>query len=130
MSDKRKIFIVDDEEVIVTSLKKLLVVSGFEVEATQKAIEAVPMIKVFKPHLILLDLLMPDLNGHEICELLNKDEGTRGIPIIIISASGHHQTIKKSYRLGVIGYFTKPYDFPKLLDEINKAITYKEGKLP
>jgi DNA-binding response OmpR family regulator len=129
MSNKKRIFIADDDEVILTSLKKLLVLSGFEVETTQKAKDIISKIKVFKPDVILLDLVMPNLGGMEVCEMLNQDKQTCGIPIIVVSGLSKLIDQKKAYRLGVIGYFTKPYDFPKLLKEINKAIAYKEGRI-
>lgn len=61
----KKNFITDDDEVVLDSLKKLLILPGFEVAGTKNAKEAIPMIKTFKPHLILLDLLMPNLGGLE-----------------------------------------------------------------
>ena len=55
--------------------------------------------------------------------MLNSDKETRGIPIIVVSALDKEADIKKAYRLGVVGYITKPYDLNKLLQEINKAIS-------
>lgn len=124
--DKKRIFIADDDLVNLNSLQKLLVLSGYEVQVTPNPKEVLSMIKSFQPHLILLDLLMPGLGGLEICEMLNEDEKTRGIPIIVVSALGGLADIKKAYRLGIVNYITKPYDFKKLLEEINKAIAYKE----
>lgn len=123
---KKKIFIVDDDEAALISLKKLLLMSGFEVEATTNPREAASLIKAFNPHLILLDLLMPHLGGLEICEILNTDKMTQAIPVIIVSALGGYADIKKAFHLGVIGYITKPYDFSVLLKEINKALVYKD----
>lgn len=129
MGEKKRIFIVDDEEVALTSLRKLLEFSGFEVETVQTAKDVVSKIKVFKADLIILDLLMPGLGGLEICSMLNDDENTRGIPIIVVSGLKSPADLKSAYRLGVINYFTKPYDFNALLEEIRKAISYKEGKM-
>jgi DNA-binding response OmpR family regulator len=125
---KKRVFIADDEEVVLDSLKKLLILAGFDVDVTMNAKDVVPMIKKFKPDLILLDLLMPHIGGFEICEMLNSDKETQKIPIIVISALGGYTDIKKAYQLGVIGYITKPYDFTKLVEKINKAIAYKEGR--
>ena len=125
---KKKIFVADDDKVVLESLKKLLALSGFEVESSSSAKEVISKIKAFKPQVILLDLLMPNLGGLEICEILNSDKETQGIPIIIISALAGQTDIEKAYHLGVTGYFTKPYDFAKLLQEIKKTIAYKEGK--
>lgn len=129
MADKKKIFIVDDDEIALTSLKKLLVFSGFEVEVTQEAKDVFPKIKAFAPHLIILDLLMPNMGGLEVCQMLNDDKETRGIPIFVVSGLNSPADQKNAYRLGVINYFTKPYDFNKLLQEINKTIVYKENKI-
>jgi len=128
MPGKKRVFIADDDEAVLTSLQRLLQLSDFEVETTRSTKEIVPMIKAFMPDIILLDLLMPNLGGLEICEMLNSDEQTQGIPIIVISALGREEDIKRAYKLGVIGYFVKPYDFNGLLKEINRAIAYKEGK--
>jgi two-component system sensor histidine kinase/response regulator len=70
---------------------------------------------------------MPAIGGLEVCEMLNNDKDTNGIPVIIISALTKEEDIKKAYRLGVVGYKTKPYDFSELLKEINKTIAFKEG---
>lgn len=128
MSVKKRVFIADDDEAVLMSLQKLLQISDFEVEITRNPKEVLPMIKAFRPDIILLDLLMPNLGGLEICEMLNCDEQTQGIPIIVISALGREEDIKRAYRLGVIGYFVKPYDFNDLLKEIKRNIAYKEGK--
>jgi len=126
MAEKKRILIADDDEIVLTSLKKLLVISGFEVNTTTNSRSVPAIVKSFKPHLILLDLLIPDLGGLEICDILNKDSQTQGIPIIILSGLGNYADIKKAYELGVIGYITKPYEFPQLLKEIKKAIDFKE----
>ena len=128
MQGKKRIFIIDDEEIIVKSLKELLTLSDFEAEATMQAKDILRMVKAFRPHLILLDLLMPHVGGLEVCEMLNNDKETQGIPIIVVSALDKEADIKKAYHGGVVGYVTKPYDFTKLVQEINKAIAYKEEK--
>ncbi len=74
MPDKKKIFIIDDDEIVLISLKKLLVFSGFEVEVNQDAKNVFAKIKAFRPNLIILDLVMPNLGGLEICQMLNDDK--------------------------------------------------------
>lgn len=128
MDEKKRIFVADDDKAVLESLKKLLELSGFNVEATGNPKEILSRIKFFKPDLILLDLLMPQLGGLEICQILNSDKETQGIPIIVISALAGQADIKKAYHLGVVNYITKPYDFQMLLKEINKVLSYKEGR--
>jgi len=128
MSGKKRVFIADDDEAVLTSLKRLLELSDFLVDTTTNPKDVLPKIKAFQPDIILLDLLMSNLGGLEICEMLNSDSQTQGIPIIIISALGDEQDIKRAYRLGVTGYFIKPYDFGALLKEVNRSIASKETK--
>lgn len=127
--DKKRILIIDDDKVVLESLRKLLELHSFEVLAVQEAREAFSKTKFFGPDVILLDLLMPRLGGLEVCEMLNSDKETQGIPIIVVSALDKEADIKKAYHLGVVGYITKPYDLNKLLQEINKAISYKQENL-
>ncbi|HAH21284.1 MAG: hypothetical protein A2Y00_02375 [Omnitrophica WOR_2 bacterium GWF2_43_52] len=126
MNEKNRIFIADDDAVTLKSLKDLLSLSGFEVETAQEPIEILSKVKAFKPQLILLDLLMPQLDGFEICQILNQDRDTQGVPIIVVSALGGYVDIKKAYKFGVVDYVTKPYDFKSILGQIHKAIAYKE----
>jgi two-component system OmpR family response regulator len=125
MPEKKRVFIVDDDEVVLQSLKRMLELSGFEVSATNRSIDAVDRIKAFNPHVILLDLLMPVIGGLEVCELLNQDPELQGIPVIVVSALAGQTDVKKAYKLGVVGYITKPYELNQVLFEINKAIATK-----
>lgn len=126
--NKKRILIIDDDTVALSSLKELLALSGYAVETIQETKgDIMHRIKASRPHLILLDLLMPHLGGFEVCELLNKDKETQGIPVVIVSALLKDADIKRAYLLGVIGYVSKPYDFSKLLQEISKALSYKEN---
>jgi len=120
---KKRILVVDDQEEILLLLNDYLSNSGFEVTLCKETKNALSLIKSFKPDLILLDLLMPDLNGFEICEILNNDTETCGIPIIIISGFGDLVDVKKAYKLGVVGYFVKPFTLTDLSKKINKVIT-------
>lgn len=124
--DKKRVLIIDDDKAVLESLRRLLELHSYEALAVQDSGEAFSKTKSFNPDVILLDLLMPRLGGLEICEMLNSDKETRGIPIIVVSALDKEADIKKAYHLGVVGYITKPYDLNKLLQEINKAIAYKQ----
>jgi PleD family two-component response regulator len=128
MAEKKRIFIADDDVEALTSLKKLLILSGFDADGTSKPKEIVGMIKTFKPDIVLLDLLMPEVGGFEICEILNDDRETQGIPIFVVSSLGGYTDIKKAYKLGVVGYFTKPYDYIRLIQEINRVLESKDKK--
>lgn len=126
---KKRIFVVDDQEEVLSLLNDSLTGYGFEVMGCKEPKKVVSSVRSFKPDLILLDLLMPDLGGFEICEILNSDPNTHGIPIIIISGFGDLGDIKKAYKLGVVGYFVKPFALNDLSKEISKVIANKETPL-
>lgn len=123
---KKRIFIVDDQEDILSLLNDSLTSSGFEVKVCKEPKNVLALIRSFKPNLILLDLRMPDLDGFEICEILNNDFQTHGIPIIIASGFGDLVDIKKAYKLGAVGYLVKPFSLDALFKEVAKALANKE----
>jgi len=128
MEEKKKIFVADDNEEILAILKEFLTAKGFVVKSAGDSKDILGAIKFFQPDLILLDLLMPDIGGFEICEILNKDVDTRGIPIIVISGLKDSADIKRAYKFGVVGYLTKPFSLKSLADEVSRAIANKQGQ--
>lgn len=125
---KNKVLIIEDDLPALESLKSLLLASGFEVEGKSVPKEIMKVVKSFAPDIILLDLLMPGLGGLEVCQILNSDEQTRDIPIIVISAIANPVDIKKAYGLGVVDWLAKPYIYSELKKKIEKFIDYKRNK--
>lgn len=123
---QKKIFVVDDQEEILSLLKDFLTGHGFNVTTSKEPKTVVNRIKSLQPDLILLDLLMPALGGFDICEILNSDPQTRGIPIIVMSGLNDLVDIKKAYKLGIVGYLAKPFALEELLREVNKCLENKE----
>jgi DNA-binding response OmpR family regulator len=126
---KNRILVVDDQDDVLSLLEDSLADYDFEVMACKEPKNVLSLIKSFKPDLILLDLLMPDLGGFEICEILNNDPETNRIPIIIISGFGDLTDVKKAFNLGAVGYFVKPFALSELSKEIFKAINNKQKPL-
>jgi len=124
--EKTRILIIDDEEDILYFLKQRLERLNFIVKGLSKPIDFLTTVKDFKPDIILLDLIMPKIDGLTIGEMLNQDKDTSQIPIIVISALSKFEDVKKAYKKGVVGYFTKPIDFEKLVYEINKNVAFKK----
>lgn len=121
MLGKNRIFIAEDEEAVFTSLKKLLLFSGFEADGTMQPQEVIPMILAYKPHVVLVDLKMPEINGFEICRMLKEHIETEQLPVFILSAYAGEEELQAARSLGVRGFFSKPYDFLQLMEEIKRA---------
>ncbi|MDD3087392.1 MAG: response regulator [Candidatus Omnitrophica bacterium] len=123
---KKRIFIADDQSEVLSLLKDFLTTNNFDVMTCREPKNVLRLIRSFKPQLILLDLLMPDLGGFEVCEILNNEPETRGIPIIVISGLSDSLDIKKAYKLGVVDYLVKPFSLDSMLKKISQAIANKE----
>jgi DNA-binding response OmpR family regulator len=124
--DKKKILIIDDETEVVQLLKKFLERKGnYEVLGLTDPKEVLPNLHLFRPDIILLDLLMPYLGGLEICEQLNDDEIGKTTPIIIMSALWKDTDKLKAFKLGVIAYLVKPVDREVLLVAVENALRFK-----
>jgi len=126
---KKKIMIIDDEEDFTLLLKmRLESLGSYEVATASEAKDIINRIHVFKPEVILLDLLIPGIGGLEICEMLNNDSFGSSIPIIVISGLDKSTDKIKAFKYGITDYFVKPVDNNKLIESIEKAIKSKTGQ--
>ena len=126
--EKKRILVIDDDEHIANLLKLRLESAGeYEVKVLFEATDIIGQVRAFKPDVILLDLLMPDIGGLEARRRLNNDAGTHAIPIIVISALSKDIDKLKAYKLGIIDYIVKPFDPKLLIATIEKAIRAKRG---
>lgn len=108
MADKQKVLIVDDERLNINVLSDLLK-PDYKIMAAINGFQALKAARSENPpDLILLDVMMPDLDGYEVCRQLKADESTREIPIIFVTAMGQEADEKKGLELGAVDYITKP----------------------
>ena len=115
VKERKQILVVDDEPNIRELLRQSLEEEGYEVAEAFNGIEAISQAKSVKPDLIILDIMMPHIDGFDVAAVLKNDPQTRGIPIIIVSLT---QDWERGCRLGVDSYFTKPINVGALLNEI------------
>ncbi len=109
-----KILIVDDDVQVTTLLEKLLSLEGFEASVVNDSTEAMQVAKSIKPDFFILDLMMPQPNGFEICRLLRSDPEFTETPILIITASDDGDSKAIAYVAGANDYITKPFDHDDL----------------
>jgi DNA-binding response OmpR family regulator len=128
MSDAR-ILVVDDDQVIQQLLKVNLELEGYAVEVASDGEEALALYPEFQPNLVLLDIMMPKLDGWEVARRLNANEGGRP-PIVLLSARAQDADVQKGHDLGAAAYVTKPFDPIELLDLIAGLLTQPAPKLP
>ena len=121
MSDAR-ILVVDDDQVIQQLLKVNLELEGYQVAVASDGQEALDLFGGFQPHLVLLDIMMPKLDGWEVARQLRDREGGP-VPIVLLSARAQESDVQKGNDLGVAAYVTKPFDPIQLLDLVAGLLT-------
>jgi putative two-component system response regulator len=127
--EKLKILVVDDYAENVELLQELLVASGYEVVAAYSGKEALRKVNLDFPDLILLDIMMPEMDGYQVCEELRKNEGTKEIPIIFVTAKTEVKDWTHAiFNVGVNSYITKPINPKKLLDKVKSVLKMKQSR--
>lgn len=124
MSDKKiKILLVEDESMIVEMYKLRLEEEGYEVLATDKGSEALTLATKAKPDLILLDIILPEVDGFTILQSLKAQSSTKKIPVLMLTNLGQESDQKKGNEFGAAGYFVKASHTPAdIIKEIKKVL--------
>lgn len=120
--DKKRILIVDDEVDLVETVKFRLEANNFEVMGAYDGQEGLDKARKEKPDLIILDLMLPKLDGYKVCRMLKFDEKYKNIPIILFTARAQESDQKMGMEVGADAYITKPFEPQTLIDTINKLI--------
>jgi DNA-binding response OmpR family regulator len=122
--DKKKILVVDDEEEILSLIQKKLSASNFACMATSKGSETLSLAKTFNPDLLLLDIVMPGMDGYAIAREMKRDKATTNIPIIFLTGKELEPRAinERVGEVGAIGFIMKPCSLKELLDKINSVI--------
>jgi len=120
--DKKRILIVDDEKDIVEPIQFRLEVEGFECLVANDGEEALLKAKRENPDLILLDIMLPKINGYKISRLLKFDESYKHIPIIMLTARAQKTDIELGEKTGADEYVTKPFEMDELVGLVKKYL--------
>ena len=119
----KKVLIIDDEKGFCSVVKMdLQLTQKFDVEIAYNGIEGIDKAKNFKPDVILLDLMMPDMNGFEVLKILKEDKGTKYIPIIMLTAVGEAEAKAKAGDMCSDCYVTKPVKSKDLVSKIEMIL--------
>lgn len=119
---KKRILVIDDEPHFVRMLQLRLEAAGYEILVAFDGMQGVSTAHKEKPDLIFLDIMMPAMHGHRVCEALKKSANTWTIPIIYLTAKGSKEDEKLAYKLGAEYFLTKPYEPEILLETVKKAL--------
>lgn len=118
-----KILIVDDDPNILLSLEFLLSKNNYQVFIARNGMEALASIEKDIPDVVLLDIMMPDLDGYLVCEFIRKNEAYKHAKVIFISARSKESDIEKGYEMGADLYIVKPFSTRSLLEKITEFVS-------
>ena len=124
---KIPVLIVDDSKTVRKLLSKCLIDEGYDVDEASNAIDAIKLAKYKKYHLILLDVVMPKINGFEACKIIKEEGKSKNTPIIFISADESNDANLKGHNVGSVDYLTKPINMEQLI--LKAAIHIKNSML-
>jgi DNA-binding response OmpR family regulator len=119
---KKEILIVDDEPNAVVPIQFLMEQQGYRVMIAERGEDALDLIYQYKPDLVLLDIMLPGIDGYEVCEIVRLNSEYRNIKIIFLTALGREEQIARGLILGADAYITKPYSNAELVAKIKEIL--------
>ena len=119
---KKKILVIDDTELMVRLTTDILTKHGYEVVSASNGVDGIKMVASEKPDLVLLDVVMPGIDGFEVCKLLRKDESNNLIPIIMLTAQGNEEDKLVGLEIGADDYITKPFNPRELVSRVRNTL--------
>jgi DNA-binding response OmpR family regulator len=118
----KRILIVDDEPNIVVSLEWLMKREGFETLIAADGEAALAAVEQGAPDLVILDVMLPTMNGFEVCQRIRSDPRWNGVKILILSAKGRETEVAKGLGIGADAYVTKPFSTKELVAQIRQMV--------
>lgn len=119
---QRTVLIIEDEKLIIVSTQMVLEAAGFRVESATNGEDGIGKAKTCNPDLILLDIMMPGIDGWETLTRLKRDAATAHVPVVIFTAREHSRGHQRSTDLGAADYFRKPFEPDELIELVEKHI--------
>jgi len=127
MSVFRKVLIVDDEKPTVELLQRYFTIKGFEALGALGGADSLMMIKLEKPEVVILDLMMPDMDGYEVLRHIRNTPEMANTPVLMLTANASLDGPDKAAAAGADGYMTKPVRFPELMAELERIYRARNG---
>lgn len=118
----QKILIIEDDQALVKSLSRRLEAAGYEVDSVSDGFAALEKIHNEKPNLVILDLMLPEVDGYKVCRMLKFDEAYKDTPVIMLTGRTQEEDRNKGLRMGADAYIIKPFENRELLRKIEELL--------
>ena len=120
---KKKILIVEDEESLLKLESILLTSRGYEVKGVADGQAALDILPSMKPDLVLLDIMLPEIDGFEVCRQIKGSEATKHIPVIMLTAKKSREDMARGEQVGADWYITKPFKSAMVIETIQRFLS-------
>lgn len=120
---KKRILIVEDEESLLKLETILLTVKGYEVVGVPNGKDAIDTLASESFDLVLLDIMLPDIDGFEVCRLIRMNPNTSRLPVVMLTAKKNTEDLERGVSCGASAYLTKPFKSTIIISEIDKLLT-------
>ncbi|NHB77801.1 MULTISPECIES: response regulator transcription factor [Rhodobacterales] len=122
MDRKPRILVVEDEDNIAVALDYLMTREGYDHDRVSNGADALPRIRDTHPDLVLLDVMLPEVSGYEICEGIRTDPSLADVKVLMMTARGSAIERRKGLALGADGFISKPFELKDLRDEVRRLL--------
>jgi two-component system, OmpR family, phosphate regulon response regulator PhoB len=117
-----RVLVVEDEDTIATALEFLITREGYGHDRVASGADALPRIRETRPDLVLLDVMLPEVSGYEICKRIRTDPALDGMKVLMMTARGSAMERKKGMELGADGFIAKPFELQALRAEVRRLL--------
>jgi DNA-binding response OmpR family regulator len=122
MKEKNRILLIDDNRTVFRLLDAIVRIQGYHLLYAENGQQGIVMARQEKPDLVLLDVMMPDIDGFKVCQYLKDNVDTRDIPVLFLTARGAEGDLEAGRRAGADGFMTKPFQTVEVLNQIKRML--------
>ena len=122
MAEQKRILLVDDHQTVFRLLEAIVRINGYKLIYAESGQQGIVMARQELPDLILLDVMMPDIDGFKVCQYLKENPETKDIPVMFLTARGAEGDLETGRKAGADGFMTKPFQTTEVLKQIEKLL--------
>lgn len=127
MAEQKRILLVDDHQTVFRLLEAIVRIKGYELIYAESGQQGIVMARQELPDLVLLDVMMPDIDGFKVCQYLKENPETKNIPVMFLTARGAEGDLETGRRAGADGFMTKPFQTIDVLKQIEGMLSKKDS---
>jgi putative two-component system response regulator len=123
MSEQKRILLIDDHQTVFRLLEAIVRIKGYKLLYAESGQQGIVAARQEQPDLILLDVMMPDIDGFKVCQYLKENDDTKHIPIMFLTARGADGALETGRKVGADGFMTKPFQTIEVFKQIEKLLS-------